>query len=328
MKVQGPSRKLQSMKAYRGTREGTQYAGFFYRDYWRGRKDGRIAPAAWQSALAIIDADELRHRNEVRNYVQQVTGEAKTHLDHIGKLLDGNQKKMEDLRNERRLLAEGAAETEYRTAMKESLLATVLIICEMLGLTFIAKSTFGQGLLPAMVIAVLLSALVAFGVKLLLSKVSPERKGQIKWIVLLLGLILTAVGLIGFVVLRAETFKSGLMGGDLNLGQISLGNILLMTGLTLGVPLICGVLYESAQERISIAGNSLRLYRERATLMAVGNDWSVTLRKLEEFDARLDPVTNQTIAFRKHKYLRGFHIGGARNPEAAKHFAQINLQTA
>ena len=324
MNFEKPSRRAQSIRSYQGKKESSHFLGLFDRDYWRGRKDGRKAPSAWRSALGTIDADELRHRNEVRNSIHQGLGEAKTSLSHIHSLMDSNKEKMDALRDEGGLLAAGAAESEYKGATMESLFASLLILCEMAGLTFIAKSTFGQGLVPALVIAVLLSALVAFGIKLILGKVSTARKNQVKWGALTFGLLLTAVGLIGFVLLRAVTFDSGLMGGQMDFAQVSRGNLLLMTGLTLGVPLICGVLYENAQERMNMARNSLQLYRERDKLRAVANEWSVILNKLEEYDARLDAVTEQCIAFRRNKYIRGFHTGGARNPEAAEYFRQIN----
>ena len=328
MKLEKPSRRAQSIRSYEGKKERARFLGLFDRDYWRGRKDGRKAPSAWRSALGTIDADELRHGNEVRNTIRQGMGEAKTSLSHTHSLLGANKEKMDALRDAGGLLAAGAAESEHKGAVRESLFASLLILCEMAGLTFIAKDTFGQGLVPALVIAVLLSALIAFGIKLILGKVSPARKNQIKWGALALGLLLSAVGLIGFVVLRAETFNSGLMGSQMDLAQVGRGNLLLMTGLTLGVPLICGVLYENAQERMDMARNSLQLYRERDKLGDVANEWSIILSKLDEYDDRLDAVTEQCIAFRRNKYIRGFHTGGVRNPEAAEQIRQIGTQMA
>ncbi len=326
--LKSPSRSMRSIRTYPGQKESTNYAGMFNRDYWRGRRDGKKAPIAWQAALDGVTAEELRYRNETRNNIQQVVGEAKTNLSHIEKLLEDHQQKADALKAENGLLPEAVALSEYWAAKKETFFATFLLICEMTALTYIAKSTFGQGLIPALVVAVLLSALVAFGIKLMLSKVSNEKKSQVKWIVLAIALFLTVLGLIGFVILRAETFKGGLTGGGPNIDQINIGNILLMTGLTLGVPFICGVLYETAQERMNIAGNSLRLYKEKVSLMVLQNEWNVLLRKLEEFDARLDDVINQTIYFRQNKYIRGYHIGGAGNPEARPQFEKIKMQSA
>ena len=328
MKPKRPSQDIQSLKSYQGKKEKSHFFGLFHRDYWRGRRDGKRAPSAWQASLGTIQSEELRQKNEVRSGLNQMMGEAKTNLAHIDKLLGANEQKMDALREEDGLLAEGAAESVLSSARMEVVFASLLMICEMTGLAFIAKSTFGQGLIPALVIAVLLSSLVALGVKLLLGRVSPERKNQIKWMVLVLGLILTGVGLVGFVVLRAQTFDSGLMGGNMNFNQVSLGNLLLMTGLTLGVPLICGVLYEDAHEKMNLAKNSLRLYREREEIGSVANDWNVIVSKLEELDAQLDAVTDQVIAFRRSKYIRGFHLGGVKNPEAAQHFKAITAVSA
>lgn len=326
--MKSPSKKSQSMKTYSARRESTHYVGMFHRDYWRGRRDGKRAPVAWQSALGAVEADELCYRDETRNSVQQMISVAKTNLAHLDKLLGANQQKAEALKAENGLLPEAVAQSEYWTSKKENFFATFLLFCEMTALTYIAKTTFGQGLIPALVVAVLLSALVAFGIKLLLGKVSPEKKSQVKWVVLVIALLLTVLGLVGFVILRAETFKSGLVGGGPDIEQINLGNIFLMIGLTLGVPFICGVLYEAAQERMKTAGNSLRLYKERSQLMELNNKWNVLLHKLEEFDARIDAVTSQTIQLRKNKYIRGYHIGGAKNPEAASHFEKLKMQTA
>lgn len=210
----------------------------------------------------------MHQRNEVRSGFNQMMGEAETNLAHIENLLEASQQQMGAIRAEEGLLAEGAAESVLSSARMEVLFASLLMICKMAGLGNVAKSTFGQGLVPALVIAVLLSSLVALGVKLLLGRVSAERKNQIKWMVLVLGLILTGVGLVGFVVLRAEIFNSALMDGKKNVNQISVGNLLLMTGLTLGVPVICRVLYKDAHEKMNLAKNSLGLYREREELVS------------------------------------------------------------
>lgn len=324
MKTKKLSRKIESIKAHRGDKERLYLLGLFNRDYWRGRKDGKRAPVAFQAALGSIEAEELRHKNEVRNGIGQLMAEARTNLEYIDQLKESNNQKMETLRQENGLLSEGMAECEYKSARREVIFASALIICEITALAIIAKSTFGQGMLPALVIAVLLSSLVAFGVKLLLERISQESKSHIKWIILGSGLILTLIGLFGFVILRKETFDIGLTGGQINLSQISLGNLLLMTGLTLGVPLICGVLYEHALERMKAAGNSLRLYGERRKLSDEYNDLSVELNKLKEFDSRVDAVVEQGIKFRKNKYMRGFHIGGAQNPEALEQLRLLN----
>ena len=114
----------------------------------------------------------------------------------------------------------------------------------------------------------------------------------------------------------------------MDFAQVSFGNILLMVGLTLGVPLICGVLYEDAKEKLTIAKNSLRLYRERSRLIDAENEWKVFFRNLKEFDAGLDAVTERAISFRRNNYIRGFHIGGARNPEALQHLKLMSSRIA
>lgn len=318
MKANSPKKRIKAMKSYQGRREHSHFLGLFNKDYWRGRKDGRKAPTACEAALAGIKSDELKELNEVRNGVNQMKGEARTNIAHIEGLLDQNRQKTEAMEAQGELLPEGIAQSVYNTAVSEILLATVLMLCEIGALAGIAKATFGQGMLAALLVAILLSALVAIGVKLFLIMLPPERRTRVKWGVLGSGVVLLLAGLVGFVILRAQTFTGSLTGAGVDFGQVSLGNLLLMTGITLGVPLICGFFYEDAQQKKHKAGNSLRLYRERDQLKETANEWRVVLQKFEEFDSRLDAVTEQVIASRSNRYIRGFHIGGARNPEAVR----------
>jgi len=328
MKSKRLSRKIESIKANRGDKESAYLFGLLNRDYWRGRKDGKRAPFAYQAALGGIEAEELRHKNEVRDSVTQLMAEAQTNLEHIHELKEANNKKMEMLREENNLLSEGTADYEYRASKRDVVIASGLILIEIAALALIAKSTFGQGMFSALVIAVLLSSLVAFGVKLFLERISQEKKDLIKWIILGSGLVFILISLWGFVILRKETFVLGLTGGQINFGQISLGNFLLMTGLTLGVPLVCGVMYENALERMKAAGSSCRVYTEHSRLDEEGNDLNVDISKLREFNANLDAIVEQGINFRNNKYVRGFHIGAARNPDAIEHMRLLNKSLA
>ena len=67
MKLKRPSQNIGSLKTHQGEKEKAHFFGFFHRDYWRGRRDGKRAPAAWQASLETIESGELSRKNEGRS---------------------------------------------------------------------------------------------------------------------------------------------------------------------------------------------------------------------------------------------------------------------
>ncbi len=315
-KTSKPPRKADGFKYY-GTKENPYILGAISKDYWRGRKDGKIAPAACYAALSGIEAAELRYQEQTRNGILQAKEEAKSIIASYDNLLEANQAKVDSMKDAGTLVPEPVANSEYRAAWKETFIASLLMTFEIFGLADIGKGMFGQGLVSALIIAVLISLCSALLVKYALNNITETWKRTTKLIVAVAGFIFLCTGLLGFVVLRSETFAGGLMGGNFNFNHIWWGNLLLMIGLTLGVPCVSGALYEDASERLKLSRSSRDLYIEKGELLAGRNVWDVQLRKLEEFDRKLDDITRQEISFRKNRYIRGFHIGGRKNVEAA-----------
>jgi hypothetical protein len=161
--------------------------------------------------------------------------------------------------------------------------------------------------------------MVAIGVDLLLSKIqTPQHVARLRLCFIVAGVLLAAIGLIGFVLLRAETFTGSMTGQQMNFHQLSQGNLLLMLGLTLGVPLIVGTLLEDAMARFRRSKDSIKLFRSKADLMREEVELKQILGRMQAFNDQLDGVSNEIIKSRQGRYIRGYARGARFTPEAAQ----------
>jgi len=324
-----PSRELQYFALNQENRKKKRpWYAFGDPDFRRGRKDARISPSAWRDSLQAIRDDELQTKEEIRNILAQNIRDSQETLHRFPDLREQNRQKTEALAAEGGLMPEAGAFSQMKTANFERAFAIFLLICEIVSLSLVAKSTFGNGILGALTVAILLSSIIAFATRMLLAKISPENKDRLRIGMLVTGCLLGGAGLVGFVILRAQTFAIGLNGGSVDFGQLNTGNMLLMAGITLGVPLIVGVLYDEAVEKRTMALNSLNLYRDRNLIDSRESEWRVALGKLEEYDAHLNDLTERIIGSRQSSYRRGFHRSAAGNPEAAPHMKELMAATA
>lgn len=303
------------MPAYRSKNDKT-ILGLYNLDYWRGRKDGKKSPSAGVASVDLIQSEELLDRNETRSAIHQNIGERKSRLTHNEVMQKDNQQQMTALETSGGLISEPAAQSLYSSAWRMIMLSVLLMVVEVCGLFSVAKSTFGNGFMSALAVAFLLSTSIAIAVHLILSKVSPERSNTLRITLIVIGCLLAVTGLIGFVLLRAEAFTGSMTGGQMDFHQIGLGNMLLMGGLTLGVPLLAGSLFDDAIGKLHKSRNSLQLYQEKNRLLKEKGAMECTIQRLEEFDRRLDAICDRIISSRQGRYIRGFHRGANGNPEA------------
>lgn len=327
MKIKRPQQKTLKMKAF-VSKHDKMVVGMFNRDYWRGRRDGKRSPAAGPCTLDMIQSEELQTRNEYRSGIYQNIAEGKSALEHMDCLQADNEHQQRILDEHGDLLPEPKANALYAASVKTIFLATILMLIEFGGLFKIAKMAFGSGFLNALAVAILLSAIIAIGVHLLLGKFTSETKRKLRIATILVGSLLGSTGLIGFVLLRAATFSGSITGAELNFDQFELGNMLLMLGLTLGVPMIVGTLFEEAIHNLRTAKCSLELYNQRNNVLEAKGEWLSANQTLEEFDAQLDVICDQVIDTRKGRYLRGFYRSAAKNEQAQPVLRTLQLAHA
>lgn len=297
---------------------------FLNPDVCRGRKDGKRAPDAASAALQAIDAEETRIKDDARSAVRQTQGEATAKLEHIENLLQQNKRAQEALKGEGRLLAETVAAAQRKAASFELFLAGLLTFLDIAGVLYIAKKIFGGNVLLISPIGVLMTAGVVFGVKTLLDHLKPEKKILVGKAIMYLGVALIVVGLIGLAMLRTVTFDADLTGnGMINLDRMSLGNLLLMLGLGVGLPLILGVFYETESAKKKAAEIVLVLYREERDLLDLQNAWKAYSKKLEEIDGGLDGITANIIKLRQNRYIRGYIKGVRKNSDAKQYIDAV-----
>lgn len=304
-----------NMTAYRSKSDKTLF-GLFNMDFWRGKRDGKKSPLAGQTSVDLIQSEEQLNRNETRSAIHQNIGDRMSRLSHNELKQKDNQQQISDLEAVGGLIPEPVAQSLYSSAWRMMVLSVVLMIVEVCGLFSVAKSTFGNGFMSALAVAFLLSTSIAIGVHLILSKVSPERSSTLRMALIVTGCLLSVTGLVGFVLLRAETFTGSITGGQMDFQQIGLGNMLLMAGLTLGVPLLAGSLFDDAMNKFHKSRNSLNLYGEKNRLLNEQGELNTRVKRLDEFDHKLDPICDRIIASRQGRYIRGFHRGASGNPDA------------
>lgn len=303
------------MTSYRSKNDKTLF-GLFNLDFYRGKKDGRRSPLSGQNSIDLIHSEEMYDCNETRSSIRQNIGERKKRLEHNEVMQKDNQKQTEELDKTGGLLPEPVAHSLNSSASKMIALSVIMMIVEVCGLFSIAKTTLGSNFFAALAVSVLISTSIAIGVHLFLSKLSPDRSNWFRIALIIIGFLLSVIGLIGLVLLRSGTFTPSLTGGQMNFDQIGIANLLLMTGLTLGVPLIAGSLFDDAMTKLHKSRNSLNLYKEKNRLLTEKVEMDTTIRVLEEFNQHLDAICSNIIASRQGRYVRGFHRGATRNPEA------------
>jgi len=313
-----------NVKRIEGLSHRTVSGEFLNPDVCRGRKDGKRAPDAWSAALQAIDAEETRIKDDARSAIRQTQGETQANLEHIENLLLQDREAQETLEREGRMLPETVAAAQYRAAMRDLVIAGLLTILDIAGVLYIAKKVFGGNVLLVSPIGILMTAGVVFGVKTLLEHMQPDRKVLVGKIIMYVGVALIVVGLFGLALLRTVTFDADLAGnGIINTDRMSLGNLLLMLGLGVGLPLILGVFYETESAKVKAARIALVLYDEERRLQNAKNAWTSLSKKLHEIDDRIDDITANIIKLRQNRYVRGYIKGVRKNPEAKQYIDSI-----
>jgi hypothetical protein len=292
-------------------------------DYREGKRDARRSPSNWNEALHGVRTDEERKRDNISSTLNQAIEDSRKVLVQYPALHDQNKQQIEEMKARGGLLPEVEAKNLRSSAKMARWVANILLVVEIIGLFTVAKATFGAGVVGPFCTAVLFVALIAILTKLALSRASGRLKDVLFWGCIVVGGLLAFSGLIGFAILRATTFNANLMGGVINYSQLSMGNALLMVGLTLGIPLIIGALHDDATEKHTKANNSMNLYDDRTELQVSESAWQRTLSMLEEYEKKVDPITESIIRDRKSSYRQGFHRGAAGKPEAAPYLKEL-----
>lgn len=301
---------------------------FLNPDTCRGRKDGRNAPDAWLASLQVIEADETNSKEQTRSTIRQTQAEANEHLALIEQSLIANKKTKEKLEEKGHLSPEQIAQSLYNSAVRDLILAILLAIIDLIAVIYIAKQIFGENTLIVVPMGILLTGSVILGIKALLGHLSPERKVLMRKAIIYTGLSLVLIGLVGLTLLRTTTFDIALSGeGAMNVGEVSLGNLLLMIGLGLGAPLVLGVIYEYEAEKLKTAMTSLHAYAEERELLKTKTEWQSLVERLQALDKSLDGVTEQIVKLRQNRYIRGFIRGIQKNPDAEKYIREISGRT-
>lgn len=314
-----------SVKHLEGFQHRTVNGELLNPDTCRGRKDGRKAPDAWSASLEAIEAGETKFKEDARSTVRQTQSEADAHLSHIEELLRQNREAQMQLQKENHLLPESVARAQYALATRDLFFAILLTLVDLIAVIFIARTIFGEHILIVAPIGILLTGGIVFGIKTLLEPLSNEKKMLVKRVVIYTGVSLVLTGLVGLVILRSTTFNVGLLGESaMDAKEVSIGNLLMLLGIGLGVPLIVGVLYEAESEKLRAAKIPLELYTEKTELLKVKAEWTALTQKLQEVDNKLDDVTESVIKLRRNRYIRGYMRGVQRNPDS-KQYVEIVL---
>ena len=295
-------------------------------DFKDGSNDAVKSPSIWKERLEGIEQEELLAKDKIRNMLDQNISSARSTLDLFPQLHDQNKAQIDVMAAQGGMLPEVEAKNLKSSARWTRMFANFLLVVEVCSLFAVAKTTFGNGLIGPLTLAILFVAIIAVLTGLALGKASDKYKGWIFWTFIAVGMLLAITGMVGFAILRASTFNASLMGGTINYGQVSLGNALLMIGLTLGVPLIIGALHHDASVKKTKADNSMDLYDDRKELQECESAWKRTLGKLEQYEKKVDQITDGIIKDRKSSYRQGFHSGAAGKPEAAPFLKELVQQ--
>ena len=292
-------------------------------DYRWGKQDVRKAPSVWSESLHGIEKEEERDKDKIDSWLKQNISGARSTLDLFPPLHDQNKAQIDVMAAQGGMLPEVEAKNLKSSARWTRMFANFLLVVEVCSLFAVAKTTFGNGLIGPLTLAILFVAIIAVLTGLALGKASDKYKGWIFWTFISVGMLLAITGMVGFAILRASTFNASLMGGTINYGQVSLGNALLMIGLTLGVPLIIGALHHDASVKKTKADNSMDLYDDRMELQKCESEWNQLLVKLEGYEKKMDALTQSIIRDRKSSYRQGFHRGSPGNPAAAPFLKEL-----
>ncbi|MBF0560211.1 MAG: hypothetical protein HQL08_15685 [Nitrospirae bacterium] len=317
-------RTAQSMKKIEGLSHRKVAGEFFNTDVRRGSKDGRKAPDAWSFALKAIQAEEMGVRDDSRSIIRQTEAEASANIQYMDNLLKQNKEVQERLWREGSMIPESVAGTQYSTARRDLFFAGILTCLDALGLITILKKIFGGNILLIVPLGILLISAVVFGIKSLLEYQNPEKRKTTAKVLVYAGGGLVIVGLIGVALLRSVTFDAALAGdGAMNMGGMSVGNLLFTIGIGLGLPLVLGVWYETESSKIKASGSPLTLYAEERTLLKARTARQAELKRLQEVDDKLDDITLNIISLRQNRYVRGYVRGARKNQNARQHIDDI-----
>jgi len=316
-----PKKTLKLVKAFSRRKVASD---FLNPDTRRGNKDGKQAPDAWSFSLQAIEAEESRAKEEARSTFRQAQHESKTSLEHIDALLKQNREEQKKLNAEGGMLPESVAAAQRASSVRHKFIALILTFLDAFGVITILRFMFGGRTIFVVPLGILLVAGVVFGIKNLLGHLSPEGRAFAVKLLMFSGIALVVTGLVGFALLRSETFNATLIGTDIaNAKQISLGNLLFTLGIVLGVPLVIGVWYETENAKKETADISLRLYVPEKRLLKTKTEWLSLSKRVEELDARLDNITADIIRLRHGRYVRGYINGVRTNQDAGNYINAI-----
>lgn len=320
--IKRPSLRTKFVRCYQGKKERT-FLGLFNLDFWRGKRHGKKAPSACQSAVDTISAEELRDRDDFRGRLRQVIGEAQTNLGHIDRQTEQNEEQKRILEANGRLLPESSVASSYGAALRDLFLGALLMGAEVYSLSYAIRTALGMSPISALVFASIFSAMLAIGVKLTISHLPEHKRPRVILVSSVAGMFMAFVSLIGITVLRYANIQGDVTGGPLDGGLISVGGALCALGF-IGLPVTIGALFADAHDKLSAAKDSGEVYGTRKLLQTRSNEWNVEHNTLQELDSRLDAVVEQTIAARIGKYTQGAHIGAAGNQEAVELIRRLN----
>ncbi len=297
---------------------------FLNHDVRRGCKDGRKAPDAWSFSLQAIEAEEVRFKDDFRSVIRQTQADASTNLSHKEYLLKQNNDAEEGLMEDHKMIAESVAQAQHSAAYRDLFIAGFLTCLDAFGLIIILKKIFGGNICLIVPLGILLISAVVFGIKTLLEYQNPEKRTTTGKILVYVGGALVVVGLIGVALLRSVTFNAALAGdGAINIGEISMGNLLFTVGIGIGLPLILGVWFESESSKMKCASIPLMLYAEERLLLKARTALLAKLKRLQEIDNSLDGITPNIIRLRQSRYARGYIKGVRKNQNARQYIEEI-----
>lgn len=297
---------------------------FLNHDTCRGRKDGRRAPDAYPYSLQAVEAEEMKAKNEARSALQQTAADASSHLEHIDNLIAQNDKDFETLKAQGSMIPESAAAAQHSSASRNGFIALVLTFLDAVGIITILKFIFGGHTLLIVPLGLLLVAAVVFGIKNLLERLSPEKRAFAGKLLVISGCVLVLVGLMGFALLRSQTFNTTISSTDMiDMSQISMGNLLFTIGVGLGLPLVLGVWYESENTKREFAEIPLRFYTQEKQLKKAKAEWLSLLKQVQVLNDGLDDITGDIIRLRSGRYMQGYVSGVMKNKDAGNYIAAI-----
>lgn len=147
----------------------------------------------------------------------------------------------------------------FYAANIQLVLVIILLICQVLGLTLISEITFSEGLIKTLCISALSTMIISVFISKILEKIPPGKLPKLKMLAFYSGVLITAFGLVGLVFVHSNDALIATDKVSMQSGLLFWGNLLLALALTLGVPVLNGVIYEDAMDKRNKAISALRL---------------------------------------------------------------------